>query len=290
MAISDETLALAIPPELKTDHPDAALVVQGILIAIAANENSGGLSAKGRMRDTFAALQSVFFPIFQAHIAKEDEDWGALNRRVQIAESEPVTVNTGLPEDIGEAYQWRGEASDGTFWLAELPKGSNLTSVKVFSNDRNSRLASGEGDTPVSAIENAYLAAGKRAEVMVPEPEPAKANDAPKGQGNGTTGDTFVTPDIQPSPLNATLLQLPYALSYRYQRDGVDENFDSLDEAKARAVVVGREGNGAGTRRPDFIALLNADGKTVNTYRGERLGNPGWEKEWINVNSSNEVK
>lgn len=157
MAISDETLALAIPPELKTDHPDAALVVQGILIAIAANENSGGLSAKGRMRDTFAALQSVYVPIFQAHIAKEDEDWAALRNKAQKyvptirfgppvkkrGRSEFSIMEDGTEVGIGKLY---GNEAEGF-------------AVSIPNIDIMQRKAEENGDTPGAALYAAVVAA-----------------------------------------------------------------------------------------------------------------------------------
>jgi hypothetical protein len=82
MPISDKTLALAIPQELKTDHPDSSLVVQGIIIALAACEDapSFGGPAK-RMKAVHDALRDIYVPIVKAHLAKEDEDWGALKAK-----------------------------------------------------------------------------------------------------------------------------------------------------------------------------------------------------------------
>ena len=81
MPVSEETIALAIPASLKTEHPDSALVVQGIVIALRADENSTALTARGRMRAVHDALNSLFAPELASHLAKEDEDWNALRAK-----------------------------------------------------------------------------------------------------------------------------------------------------------------------------------------------------------------
>lgn len=117
MTISDDVLALAIPSELKTDHPDAALVVQGIMIALRADEDSGAIRAKDRMKAVHSALSSVYGPIFAAHIAKEDEDWGALKSKAQAYDKSEADILLAKlaklwdeKEDMYQAYR-REESS-----------------------------------------------------------------------------------------------------------------------------------------------------------------------------------
>jgi len=102
MTISDDTIALAIPSALKSDHPDSALVVQALAVALAACEDSGAMTAKGRMRDVHAALSSVYVPIFQAHIAKEDEDWGALKAKAERYDASEADILRARLEKLWE--------------------------------------------------------------------------------------------------------------------------------------------------------------------------------------------
>ena len=115
MTISDDTIALAIPSALKSDHPDSALVVQALAVALVACEDSGAMTAKGRMRDVHAALSSVYVPIFQAHIAKEDEDWSALKAKADKLSLLPpvISVFSGNSWKGGDRFTAKGRTETG---------------------------------------------------------------------------------------------------------------------------------------------------------------------------------
>ena len=146
--ISDAVLATAIPSELKSDHPDSALVVQGIAIALAACENSGALTAKGRMKDVHAALKNVFAPIYTAHLTKEDEDWSALKtkaeqRYVVVNLSSAVTRESRMPINMPGRKAMtitEGYDSESNEWTV-LKKGDDSYSAIVFG-------LPGDGDSP----------------------------------------------------------------------------------------------------------------------------------------------
>ena len=126
MPIAEETLSIAIPAALKTEHPDSALVVQGILIALRADENSTALTAKGRMRAVHDALLNLFAPELAAHLAKEDEDWGALKAKADRYRPH-VIVTPKRERDTIAQYAFAGDESGTAFamredggWVAEL--------------------------------------------------------------------------------------------------------------------------------------------------------------------------
>ena len=186
MAISDDTIALAIPSALKSDHPDSALVVQALAVALAACEDSGGLNAKARMRDVHAALSSVYVPIFAAHIAKEDEDWNALKAKADryVPTITVEWVNSGKGR---KSYRLSGER-EGTATAYRDTDGLWSTAVYFRGDDApaesDASLARESGDSVRKALESlgyvvawkaqepADKATGKRAEVSVPEPAP----------------------------------------------------------------------------------------------------------------------
>lgn len=146
MSISDGTIALAIPSALKSDHPDSALVVQALAVALAACEDSGAMTAKGRMRDVHAALSSVYVPIFQAHITKEDEDWNALKAK---ADRYRPTVDVAVRRERSEFAQYilSGEVNGTGFaekvgdqWAAELMTADGWQSQKAFGDSARSAM------------------------------------------------------------------------------------------------------------------------------------------------------
>jgi hypothetical protein len=135
MAISEETLALAIPSSLKTEHPDSGLLVQGILIALRSDENSTALTAKGRMMAVHDALDTIFAPMVRDHLSKEDEDWNALRAKAdKYKPSVTITVKRERPDfaqysysgdESGTIFAMRGD--DGN-WTAESMSSSGIQS------------------------------------------------------------------------------------------------------------------------------------------------------------------
>lgn len=135
MAISEETLALAIPSSLKTDHPDSGLLVQGILIALRSDENSTSFTAKGRMMAVHDALDTIFAPMVRDHLSKEDEDWNALKAKAdKYKPSVTITVKRERPDfaqysysgdESGTIFAMRGD--DGN-WTAESMSSAGIQS------------------------------------------------------------------------------------------------------------------------------------------------------------------
>ena len=135
MAISEETLALAIPSSLRTEHPDSGLLVQGILIALRSDENSTALTARGRMMAVHDALDTIFAPMVQDHLLKEDEDWNALRAKAdKYKPSVTITVKRERPafaqyaysgDESGTIFVLRGD--DGN-WTAESMSSGGILS------------------------------------------------------------------------------------------------------------------------------------------------------------------
>lgn len=138
MAISEETLALAIPSSLKTEHPDSGLLVQGILIALRADENSTSFTAKGRMRAVHDALDTIFSPMVREHLSKEDEDWNALRAKAdKYKPSVTIAVKRERPDfaqysysgdESGTIFAMRGD--DGN-WTAESMSSAGIQSPQT---------------------------------------------------------------------------------------------------------------------------------------------------------------
>ena len=116
MAISEETLALAIPSSLKTEHPDSGLLVQGILIALRSDENSTALTAKGRMMAVRDALDTIFAPMVRDHLLKEDEDWNALKAKADKYKPS-VTISVKRERPAFAQYAYSGDESGTIFVL-----------------------------------------------------------------------------------------------------------------------------------------------------------------------------
>ena len=216
MAISDDTIALAIPSALKSDHPDSALVVQALAVALAACEDSGGLNAKARMRDVHAALSSVYVPIFAAHIAKEDEDWNALKAKADryVPTITVEWVNSGKGR---KSYRLSGER-EGTATAYRDTDGLWSTAVYFRGDDApaesDASLARESGDSVRKALESlGYVVAWKAQ-------EPAdKATPA--------------------SPIVGRL---------RFEWNGEDYGpFDTLDAAREKANYIASLGSRTGT-------------------------------------------
>ena len=138
MAISEETLELAIPSSLKTEHPDSGLLVQGILIALRSNENSTALTARGRMMAVHDALDTIFAPMVRDHLSKEDEDWNALKAKAdKYRPTVTIAVKRERPEfaqytyggeEFGTIFAMRGD--DGN-WTAEAMSSGGVQSQQT---------------------------------------------------------------------------------------------------------------------------------------------------------------
>lgn len=83
-----EFIEACIPDELRTaGHPDTELVNAGIASALLAWRHSDSVWEKNRCKDIRAALSAYFSGVYQPHIAKEDEDWSALQSKANEADS-----------------------------------------------------------------------------------------------------------------------------------------------------------------------------------------------------------
>ena len=131
--ISDEQLSQCIPDALKSDHPDSKLVIQAIVTAVAACENSDSVRVKSRMADIRAALEAVYVPVYQEHLRKEDEDWGELKAKAdKYVPTVTLTVRRERP-DFAQ-YTYSGDSSgtvaafredDGTWKAEAMSSGSS---------------------------------------------------------------------------------------------------------------------------------------------------------------------
>lgn len=176
MAVKEETLALAIPNDLKGDHPDSDLVVKGLAIAIAAAENSDALTARGRMMDVHAALASQFVPIFKAHLVKEDEDWNALKAKADKYRP-TVSLEWRRLEGSGDAsFTYKGAVSGrgAVFLTYDDASGLNKYFARLSGELNTDEFI---GDTPRKAVDAAFASGGFTVENVtyvkpLPSPEP----------------------------------------------------------------------------------------------------------------------
>lgn len=90
----------SIPDSLRlAKHPDAELVNLAIATVLLAIKESSSLTLRGQRHDIREALEGYFGHTFAPHIAKEDEDWGALQSKAKSAED----IRKELHEAIGQA-------------------------------------------------------------------------------------------------------------------------------------------------------------------------------------------
>lgn len=221
MTISDDTIALAIPSALKSDHPDSALVVQALAVALAACEDSGAMTAKGRMRDVHAALSSVYVPLFQAHIAKEDEDWSALKAKADKYRPNVVVTYKRSGVDGDASFTYTG-AEDGRGVVvrdwARDDSGNVVSRAYVASKTPSGTRTPSEwveSDTPYGALRALFQAQGLTVERI----DTVKGSD-----GNGPAPE----PEPQDTAADSALRNLQNAARERGDLPSIDSQLAGL--------------------------------------------------------------